>query len=360
MPTMIFEPAPLTSAGGPLWSGPDLDPADYSVTLNQSQAAEVTAAVETACRRLAGRDMTFDSDVSRNDFPLPSLGLLLVDAARQVADGRGFAMVRGLPTAGLDETAAAVMIRGLMTHLAPIATQSRDRHLIRHVRSIGRQLGDSVTRGHQTTQRLWFHTDGADAAVLLCRRGAAEGGLSRLASAATVHNAMLAANRAAVAALYQPFHFHMAGGHVPGLPATFLSPIFSLHRSRFSVRYVRHTLLETQQVTGVQLPQPVLDAFDLIEAAADAHSADMELRVGDLQIVNNHTVLHSRTGYTDTGTADLRRHLLRCWLTFPHYAGRRAAAVDEALRFGWLSDEQQRRAAQDWTPAAATAATGVE
>ena len=40
------------------------------------------------------------------------------------------------------------------------------RHLIRHVRSAGRPLGDTVTRGHQTTERLWFHTDGADAAVI--------------------------------------------------------------------------------------------------------------------------------------------------------------------------------------------------
>jgi len=360
MPTVTFEPAPLTAVCGPLWSGPDLDPADYTVTLNQSQVAEVTAAVETACRRLVGRDMTFDPHVSQDDFPLPSLGPLFGDAARQVADGRGFALLRGLPTGGLDETEAAVMIRGLVTYLAPIATQSRDRHLIRHVRATGRHLGDNVTRGHQTTQRLWFHTDGADAAVLLCRRAAANGGLSRLASAATVHNAMLAANPAAVAALYQPFHFHMAGGNVPGLPETFRSPILSLHRGRFSVRYVRHTLLETQQVTGVLLPQQALDAFDLIEATADAHSADMELRVGDLQVVNNHTVLHSRTGYTDSGEADLRRHLLRAWLSFPHYAGRRAAAVDEALRFGWLSEEQQRQAAQAWTPAGTTAATDVE
>jgi hypothetical protein len=124
------------------------------------------------------------------------------------------------------------MIRGLVTHVAPIATQSRSGHLTRHVRSTRRPLGDGVTRGHQTAERLWFHTDGADAAVLLCRRAAAAGGVSRLASAAAVHNVMLHANRAAVAALYQPFHFHMAGGNVPGLPATFISPIFSLYRGR--------------------------------------------------------------------------------------------------------------------------------
>ena len=344
-------PKPLTADHGPLWFGSELSTGDYTVTLSDQQVAEVVAATEHASRRLAGRDMTFDRDVSRRDFPLPSVESVLAGAAQQVADGRGFAVIRGLPVDALDEAQAALMMRGLVTYLAPIATQSREGHLIRHVRSTGQQLGDARTRGHQTTQRLYFHTDGADAAVLLCRRAAVEGGISRLAAATAVHNAMLEQDPRAVAALYRPFHFHMAGGNAPGLPPTFQSPIFSLHDDKFSVRYVRHTLLETQDVTGDPLPGKVLEAFDLLERCADSSSVDMELRAGDLQIVNNHTVLHSRTAYNDPADdPDARRHLLRSWLTLPHYAGRRASAVDEALRFGWLTDEQQR--------AVATTATG--
>lgn len=353
-------PGPLTDANAPLWAGPDQNPQDYTVTLDRSQTAEVVVATEVACRRFNGRDVTFGSDITRDDFPLPSVGFLLAQAARQCADGPGFALVRGLPVGGLDEIQAAVMIRGLVAHLAPIATQSRDGDLIRHVRSTGGHLGDTFTRGHQTTQRLWFHTDGADAAVLLCRRAATSGGLSRLASAAAVHNAMLARNPSAVTALFQLFHFHMAGGHVPGLPETFRSPIFSLHRGLFSVRYVRHTLLETPAVTGVPLSPAALDAFDLIEESAHQLSVDMELRAGDLQIVNNHTVLHSRTSYTDPPDENRRRHLLRCWLTFPHYTGRRASNVDEALRYGWLSDDQQRQAATTWAPVPAALTSGDE
>ncbi|RKN50436.1 TauD/TfdA family dioxygenase [Micromonospora endolithica] len=343
-------PTPLCALNAALWSGADLTTDDYTVALDEHHAAEVADATQAACRGLAGRDMTFDPHVYRDDFPLPSVGPVLAEAAREVADGRGFAVVRGLPLDGMDDQQAAVMVRGLITHLGPIATQSRDRHLIRHVRSTGQPLGDAVTRGHQTAERLWFHTDGADAAVLLCRRAAAVGGLSRLASAAAVHNTMLLRDPAAVTALYEPFHFHMAGGNVPGLPATFISPIFSLYRGKFSTRFVRHTLLETQQVTGVALPEVTLTAFDLIEDIADRLCVDMELRAGDLQIVNNHKLLHSRTAYTDPDDAEQARHLLRCWLTFPHYTGRRAGFVDEALRFGWLTDEQQREAAGSWTP----------
>lgn len=38
-----------------------------------------------------------DSQVSKDDFPLPSLGPLLVDVQQEVLRGRGFGLIRGLP-----------------------------------------------------------------------------------------------------------------------------------------------------------------------------------------------------------------------------------------------------------------------
>lgn len=349
-------PCSLSAANGPLWTGTDFTTDTFIVTLDDVQITEVADAVASARRRWTGRDLTFDRELGPHDFPLPHTSRTLSDAAAEVATGRGFTLLRGLPIDGISEHDAAILIRGLTAHLAPIATQSRTGHLIRHVRATGQDLGNGIVRGHETSNRLWFHTDGADAAVLLCRHGAAEGGLSRLASAVAVHNAMLQTNPGAVAALYEPFHFHMAGGNVEGLPPTFISPIFSLHESKFSTRYVRHTLLETPAVTGVALNGDALAAFDLLENVAAELCLDMELRPGDLQIVNNHTVLHSRTAYRDD--TENGRHLLRCWITLPGYSGRRVGPVDEALRFGWLTDQQQREAAAAWTAPYATAASG--
>jgi hypothetical protein len=351
--TSGLAPAALTRANAPLWTGRDYPATDYILTLDDAQVAEVAAITGAASRLWTGRDMTYDRAITAADFPLPILGPTLRVAAADVSDGHGFTVLRGLPIDGLNEHETAVMVRGLVAHFAPIATQSRDGQLIRHVRATRNSLGDTVTRGHQTAERLWFHTDGADAAVLLCRQPGASGGLSRLACAAAVHNAILDIDPQLAAELYQPFHFHMAGGNTPGLPVTFISPIFSLHNGQFSTRYVRHTLLETPNVTGVPLPDRALAAFDLIEAAADELSLDMRLQAGDLQIVNNHTVLHSRTRYTDPDDPALARHLLRCWLTFPGYRGRRPGPVDEALRHGWLTDDVQEQAALTWTPPAA-------
>ena len=43
----------------------------------------------------------------------------------------------------------------------------------------------------------------------------------------------------------------------------------------------------------------------------------MQLEVGDLQFVYNHSQLHDRTGFTDWPELEKRRHLLRLWLSMP-------------------------------------------
>ena len=40
----------------------------------------------------------------------------------------------------------------------------------------------------------------------------------------------------------------------------------------------------------------------------------MEFRKGDIQILHNHVILHSRRGFEDWGDLNKRRHLLRLWL----------------------------------------------
>jgi hypothetical protein len=352
----IFVPTELTAGHAPLWTGRELRPDPYLQRIDEAHRADLAAAVRAASARLESRDLFHDRDLTDQDVLLPHLDAPLAALATAVAAGHGFAVLRGLPVEDLDDRECLVLIRGIAARLGRIATQSRDGQLVRRVRANGQQLGDGRVRGHQTAERLWFHTDGADATLLLCRRPADRGGMSRVASAAAVHNAMLANAPNLVAELYQPFHFHMAGGNVPGGPPTFISPIFCVYRGLFSVRFVRHTLLETQTVTGVPLSPPARAAFDLLDEVADQLACDMELQPGDLQIVHNHCVLHSRTAYTDAPDPRHARHLLRCWITLPA-PDRRPGAVEQGLRGGWLTDDLQRAAASTWTPP--TAADGL-
>ena len=56
-----------------------------------------------------------------------------------------------------------------------------------------------------------------------------------------------------------------------------------------------------------------MDLFDEI-AGSDALRLDMEFDDGDIQILNNHWILHSRTVYEDFEEPERRRHLMRLWL----------------------------------------------
>jgi alpha-ketoglutarate-dependent taurine dioxygenase len=40
----------------------------------------------------------------------------------------------------------------------------------------------------------------------------------------------------------------------------------------------------------------------------------MDLRPGDMQFLNNHIILHSRTAYEDHAEPQRRRDLIRLWL----------------------------------------------
>ena len=71
---------------------------------------------------------------------------------------------------------------------------------------------------------------------------------------------------------------------------------------------------EVPRVTALQW-----EAIDLLEEImADPRMCfRMRLEQGDLQLVNNYVIVHSRTPFEDFAEADAKRHLLRLWLSVP-------------------------------------------
>ena len=65
----------------------------------------------------------------------------------------------------------------------------------------------------------------------------------------------------------------------------------------------------------------------------------MRLEPGDLQFVNNYTVLHARTGYQDHAEPALRRHLLRLWLKVPGIRNLDDRFVEYDAKSGWSRRE---------------------
>jgi hypothetical protein len=82
----------------------------------------------------------------------------------------------------------------------------------------------------------------------------------------------------------------------------------------------------------------------------DKFCYSMELDRGDLQLLNNYVVIHSRTNFEDHDEPERKRHLLRLWLSIPqgqrlpslwkeYFGAVAAGSVRGGVRGSQMSDE---------------------
>jgi hypothetical protein len=168
---------------------------------------------------------------------------------------------------------------------------------------------------------LPFHTDGSDVLGLLGLRAACSGGRISMVSSAAVYNALLARRPDLVERLYRTHFLDRREEHAPGERPYYALPLASWSGGRLSMRYNRCYLESAQRFPDVpRLERADVELFDLIDELAGAPELrlDVDFEVGDLLLLNNHAVLHSRTEYEDSDDPELKRHVLRLWLTLRH------------------------------------------
>src|SRR5262249_6777245 len=154
----------------------------------------------------------------KSDFPLPHLGQTLATLRREVLDGRGFTLIRGVPVERMSREEVAIAYWGIGLHLGyPVCQNSRG-HLLGHITDLGDKPKDEVSgsakpgafnntliRGYTSRERSYFHTDQCDIVGLLCLNQAMRGGESQIASSVAIHNEILATRPDLLELLYEPF-----------------------------------------------------------------------------------------------------------------------------------------------------------
>merc|ERR1712032_1297287 len=68
---------------------------------------------------------------------------------------------------------------------------------------------------------------------------------------------------------------------------------------------------------------------------------DMAFKQGDVQLLNNHQIVHSRKSYVDHDDPERRRHLLRLWLSLDEHLSITDLTSVDAMS-DWVSREQER------------------
>jgi len=257
------------------------------------------------------------SDLTRDRFVLPTLASRLLRMQRELLDGRGFVLLRGLPLALWGRQRCAVAFYGLGAHLGRALSQNAQGHLLGHVRDEGLSSVDPNVRIYQTHERQTFHTDSADLVGLLCLQAARRGGASALVSSITLYNEMRARHPELVAHLFEPLATDRRGEVPLGARPYFEIPVFNWFAGRLSVIYQRQYINSAQRFPDApRLSAQQVAALDLLDTLSDDPQLHftMEFQPGDMQFVHNHTLLHDRTAFEDWPEPGRQRHLLRLWL----------------------------------------------
>jgi hypothetical protein len=257
------------------------------------------------------------SDLTRDRFVLPTLASRLLRMQRELLDGRGFVLLRGLPLALWGRQRCAVAFYGLGAHLGRALSQNAQGHLLGHVRDEGLSSVDPNVRIYQTHERQTFHTDSADLVGLLCLQAARRGGASALVSSITLYNEMRARHPELAAHLFEPLATDRRGEVPLGARPYFEIPVFNWFAGRLSVIYQRQYINSAQRFPDApRLSAQQVAALDLLDTLSDDPQLHftMEFQPGDMQFVHNHTLLHDRTAFEDWPEPGRQRHLLRLWL----------------------------------------------
>jgi hypothetical protein len=234
-----------------------------------------------------------------------------------VLNGRGFALLRGLPIERWSRQQAAIAFVGLGVHCGRLRAQNAQGHLLGHVKDQGLSSKDPNVRIYQTRERQNYHTDSCDVVALLCLHPAKSGGLSSLVSTVTMFNELRRKRPDLAQVLFEPIETDRRGEVLSGQKPYFSIPVFNWHAGLLSAIYHRpyiesaRRFPEVPALTARQVE--ALNAFDGLANDPALHFF-MAFQAGDVQLVHNHTLLHDRTSFEDWPEPDRKRHLFRLWL----------------------------------------------
>ena len=252
------------------------------------------------------------------------LGPVLLDMRRELLNGKGFVLIKGVPVEQLDIETAARIYWGLGSYFGRARSQNSKGHLLGHVCNLGDSYdafnNPGKVRIYQTRVRQRFHTDSTDFVGLLCLQRAKSGGESSICSSVSVHDEMLHRAPELWAEMYQPFWRDRRGEIPPGRKGYYPMAVFHYFAGKLSTIYARDYIescerfAELAPLTDRQIA--ALDLFDELSESKD-YRLDMDFEPGDIQLLHNHQILHARADFEDWPDIARRRHLLRLWLCPP-------------------------------------------
>lgn len=316
--------------GAALWRGSELSRDEtWRTRLNAEAIAEIDHALAHA--RRAGVNSILAMNDEPGEFPLSGLATTLAGIGEALHEGRGFAVLEGLPVDKYSAQDQAIILRGISAFLGLCVSQNHRGERVGRVIDRSDEIADP--RRYEAGGEFRMHIDPIDIVGLLCVRKARRGGESTIVSAMQVHNTLLEEEPALLERLYRGFRLYrpypdrgerpaMTAGRVPVFAADAAGAFSSYFLPDPVIQGVKrgHNTLDAQEEAALVYAEQVACREDLV--------LSMDLRPGDIQFLNNRRILHGRADYLDYPEQERRRLMLRIWLMNPAWP-----ALSPAQRF---------------------------
>lgn len=310
---MEFSDKPVS--GAQVWRGPDLARRDDWI---HPFPADVLDDLDAAVRDARAKGATqHDFDCQAVEFD--SFYHWLDPVCDDLAQGCGFALLRGFPLErySVEEAKIALLVVG--RHMGLIGRQAEDHSGISEVMDV--QPPSRNTYYFHVGGPLPMHMDPVDVVGLLCVRKAAQGGESRIVSSMAVHNEILRSRPDLLEVLYRGFRNRKREHrrHDGKALTDHYCPVFADIGGDTICSYLPAPILMAVDDGLMTLTAEEKEALAFLDetAARSDLVLEMDIEPGDIQFLNNRHILHGRSDYRDETAMDRRRLLLRIWLTMP-------------------------------------------
>ncbi|KAK9809629.1 hypothetical protein WJX73_008948 [Symbiochloris irregularis] len=360
---------PLTIIDSPAdWTAASLKgrESEWIYNFTEQDTEELVSAVE----KVKASGVATEDDVLKltgDDLDLPTLRPKIHELGKRISNEWGFQLVRGFPVDRFktDRLGLIIAFYGLgLVFGRPQVSQtdytedgqtfgsvlnhiSEGRHS--HVRRNINYPPPPAASGQENQKkrevdlaRLAFHSDQAatDLVALLSVTAAKQGGESKWVSGIAIHNELLRRGRKdLVEALSdeqawriptkhdQATYKRNADGSFQGHE---LMPPFHYHDGYLSIYFQTNNYQEVEdQLTPLQLEA----VWTFAKLAEDPeYHITIKLQPGDIELLHNPTVCHSRAEVSDGEAPEEKRHLLRWWFAQPPERNPRPIAKSYAPR----------------------------
>jgi Taurine catabolism dioxygenase TauD, TfdA family len=256
----------------------------------------------------------------KEDFPFGQSLTPIRCALDEAQHGRGVALVKGLPRENVSEEDFRLLTWAIGLHFGVARPQDKATRYINEVRDAGVDYRSPTGRGYSSNSELDFHVDGADVVMLSCYNQAPVGGDSMCSSSLAAYEQLVAERPDLARVLHQTAAFSLQGEQAEGMSAFVHMPVYGMRDGRVFCMWVRNRIMFGEKLEGApKLTDLQREAMELLDniVRRPEFMYSMRLEAGDMQILSNHTALHSRTEFQDAPDPEKKRLLYRLWLSTP-------------------------------------------